>query len=321
MKLTSALILPVWLAASLAGAAPADYFSTGARGWFWYEDPPPDPPERAEPPEPQASAADQAESPPGPDPGPAPGSVAWLRLALPAALDLATDAPTPENVERYFLLQQQALLKSERFAEVAANVTTGHPVLDEGRRRPRGDRFARLQDARARSTEAAVLADLFARAGLILFLDRACSECALLAQNLARMETLHGLAWRLVSLDGTVLPPEFAAPLVFDDGLAERLGVTRGGALVLATPPDRYDPVSWSATAGTEIIGRILRVAWRAGLITEAQYRATLPVHPAETAARTLAMSPPAASSLPEILRAADGLLQDPGLRLHKDRP
>ena len=304
LALTAALA--AWSQASLADES--RFFEDSQRGWFWYEEPPAEPePEviAAPPPPPLPAATEPQEEMPAPVPsGPPVGSTAWLRDAIPAALDAATDDPTPENVARYFLLQKAAVDKAEVFAEVAGIVSTGHPELDEGRRRPRGDRFAKLIDENTEIARQAVLRDLFTRTAVILFLDKSCSGCALLAENLSRMAQTHGLVWRVVSMDGAILPESFGADTVFDSGIAEELGVTAGGAVFLATPPDRFDPVTWNATAGSEVIDRILNVAYRVGMISEDQFRSTRPVTP-----RTGTTIATPIDDLPPILKQADDLL------------
>lgn len=320
-------------------ADPETFFDDKERGWFWYEEPPP-PPKKVEvkpPPQPapspatapqpqptepmvviQTSPAPTPAPPPAPAPAPAasdqpaPGSVAWMRKALPAALDAATDAPTPENVERYFLLQQMALNRSEKFATVAQKVTTGHPMLDEGRRRPRQDRFSKLQEDEASKAKAAVLGKLFQTSGLILFLDARCSGCALLAENFTRMKETHGLVWKIVSMDGTVLPASYEVEQTFDNGLADKLGVTTGGAVFLARPPDGFYPISWNATGAAEIADRVLLVANRAGLITEAEFATTQAVSP--MLGEQAAIEPPIADPL---MTEADTLLKQRGLSLY----
>lgn len=322
--------------AGAAGGEEKRFFEDNERGWFWYEKQP-EPPKKVEvkppppPPPPPTAApaptdlpqepmvviqapqpAPQPPAPPSAPEGPAPGSVAWMRLALPAALDAATDEPTPENVERYFLLQQMALNRSEKFATVAQTVTTGHPMLDEGRRRPRQDRFSKLQEDEASKAKAAVLGKLFETSALILFLDARCSGCALLAENFTRMKDTHGLVWKVVSMDGTVLPASFGVEQTFDNGLADKLGVTAGGAVFLARPPDGFYPVSWNATGAAEIADRVLLVANRAGLITEAEFATTQAVAP--MVGEMAAIAPPTADPL---LTEADALLKQRGMSLY----
>lgn len=308
------------------------FFDDRERGWFWYEEPPPEPKKAAlrpprplapvppppEPPRSEETVTPSAPPPPPPPPsappeapGPAPGSVAWLRKALPAALDAATDHPTPQNVERYYLLQQMALNRSETFAAVSQQVTTGHPMLDEGRRRPRQDRFAKLQEESAAAAKAQVLGELFKSAAVIMFLDARCSGCALLAENFVRMQETHGLVWKVISLDGTILPSNFEVEQTFDNGLAEQLGVTAGGAIFLAQPPEGFFPVSWNATGAAEIADRVLLVANRAGLITEQQFSSTQNVAPMIGAVPSV---PVAADPL---LTEADAVLKDRGLSLY----
>jgi len=314
MRKNACLVFLLVMCGSVSASAEeeATFFDKGEEGWFWYQDPEPEP-EPEEPEEPVEVAKPTPPVEPSPEPAPSapPGSVAWLRDAIPAALDFATDDPTPENVERYFLLQQQALNKAEKFSEMAGLVTTGHPVLDESRRRPRADRFAKLQDEEASEAETVVLERLFQESAIVLFLDARCSGCSLMARNLYRMSTIHGLVWRVVSMDGTVLPEDFDVETTFDNGISEQLGVEAGGAMFLATPPNRFDAVSWNATSGTEVIERILRVAYRSELISEDEYRSTRPVAPMLADVPTLPTN-----DLPDILRAADDLLVSHGIRI-----
>lgn len=307
---TIALALTLLLPA-IAGAEEALFHERSEEGWFWYQDPEPEPDEK-EPEAPAPAPAPASVPSPAPTPsGPPPGSVAWLREAMPAALDYATDHPTYENVERYFLLQHQAANKAELFSDMAETVTTGHPVLDEGRRRPQGDRFAKILEEEANERATLVAQNLFKTSGLVLFFDRQCSGCALLATNLSRMEALYGLSWYAVSLDGSIFPASFEVPTVFDQGISVELGVSKGGALFIATPPDRFDPVSWTATAGSEIVDRVLRVAFRAGLITEEQFRLTQPINPMST--DTLSVP---SQDVPDILTQADQILRSNGLQI-----
>lgn len=297
------------------------YFKRSSEGWFWYKkDPEPAKPEPPQEPVAVAPPPPQQVQPVAPpkdvEPqqatsGPPPGSTAWLRAAIPAALDAATDNPTPENVERYFLLQKEAMDKSEVFAEIASFVTTGHPELDEGRRRPRQDQFAKMLEEEASKQETEVLKRLFKRAALIIFVDRNCSGCALMAENFYRMQTTHGLVWEAISLDGALLPDTLSDSQSFDNGIADKLGVNQGGAVFLVRPPDLYVPVTWNATGGSEVASRILMVAYRNGMISQDEYRASQPINPMVGGPFT-----PAPTETPNILREADELLTSRGQRV-----
>jgi len=231
---------------------------------------------------------------------------------MPVALDVAMDDPTPENVERYFLLQRQAIDKSEVFAEVSKFVTTGHPELDEGRRRPRQDSFAKALEEAAEDAKRAVLTALFKSHAIVMFMDRNCNSCALMAENLFRMQQTHGLVWQSVSLDGTLLPETIGPRQSFDAGLSEKLGVSQGGAVFIATPQGHsMIPVTWNPTGGAEIADRILLVARRAGLISDDDFRRTQAINP-----RVSTMGPTREGDLPEILKQVDTHLRQNGLRV-----
>lgn len=184
-------------------------------------------------------------------------------------------------------------------------------MLDEGRRRPRQDRFAKLQEDAAAAAKTTVLGDLFKTAAVILFLDAKCSGCALLAENFVRMQETHGLVWKVISLDGTILPSNYAVEQTFDNGLADQLGVTTGGAIFLARPPDGFFPVSWNATGAAEIADRLLLVANRAGLISEQQFASTQSVAPMVGAVPAVPMT------ADPLLTEADAVLRDRGLSLY----
>lgn len=318
MKLLTATTLTLACLVLPAVADDRTFFQKSSEGWFWYQDPPeeeelPEPPTipRAEP-EPEL-IIQPAPAPPSP-PGPVPGSVAFLREAMPIALDVATDNPSPENVERYFLLQKHAVDKSELFAEVAQMVTTGHPELDEGRRRPRQDTFAKELEKQAEEHQRNVLTRFFKNHALVMFMDKKCSSCGLMAENFYRMQQTHGLVWQSISLDGTLLPPEISAAQSFDAGLSDKLAVTQGGAVFIAIPPDQFIPVTWNPTGGAEIADRILLVARRAGLITDEEFRATQAINP------RISVTVPITSQIPAILQQADDYLRNsPGFTLRKE--
>ncbi|MBU2958016.1 conjugal transfer protein TraF [Paracoccus sp. 1_MG-2023] len=319
-------------ASHLLAAAPAallaneTYFDRASEGWYWYQDPPeepepePEPEPQPLPPPPQPvevvelppiQPAPVPEAAPEAASGPPPGSVEFLRQAMPAALDVATDNPTPENVERYLLLQKIALDRSEQFSEMVAMVSTGHPELDEGRRRPWQDTFAKQMEKAAEDSKREVLTELFKRNALIMFVDKNCASCGLMGDNFYRMQETHGLVWQAISMDGTVLPPEMKIKQSFDAGLAANLGVGNGGAVFLASPPNTYIPVTWNATGGAEIADRILMVARRAGLVTSEDFSRTQAVNP-----RVSEAEPIQGDSMPDILQRADDFLRNNALHI-----
>lgn len=281
------------------------YFAGEEDGWYWYEDPPPakEPEPVPEPPAPIPSTPEPEES--TTEDRPITGSVAWLREALPQALDVATDNPTPENVERYYLLQKMAADKSERFASVAQMITAGHPELDEGRRRPRQDNYSKQLESIASKAKSEVLRDLFRTTALVMFLDKNCSGCGLMADNFYKMGQTHGLVFQAISMDGTILPQDMNIPTSFDQGLSEKLGVVDGGAVFLASPPNKYIAVTWNPTGGSEIADRILLVARRTGLITEAQFASTQAINP-----MIGGPAPILPTVTPEVLKEADAFLR-----------
>ncbi|RWR30428.1 hypothetical protein D2T29_12200 [Sinirhodobacter populi] len=299
------------------------YYDKSREGWFWYQDPP----EKKEPeeditvppplmPAPEEPEAQDTEMPPATvattPQMPAVGSVEFLREAMPKALDIATDNPTRENVERYLILQKMAIDKSEMFSEMSKMVSTGHPLLDEGRRRPKQDTFAKKLEEEAEVKKREVLSEFFKRNALIMFLDNRCSGCAMMAENFYRMQQTHGLVWQSISLDGTLLPDNLSSNQSFNAGIAERLGVDAGGAVFIASPPSTYIPVTWNPTGGAEIADRILLVAARSGLITDEVFRQTQAINPMIGSAPTVKEQ-----ELPPILQAADQFIKPEAITIN----
>lgn len=111
------------------------FFSRHAEGWFWYHDPVEEEPDLV--PEPLPVMPPPAPSEPKEtEPPLKPFTIAWVRQALDKYKEAAWNDPTPENVKAYFLLQRFVIDRSNKFADVAQQVTVGNALLDETLRRP-----------------------------------------------------------------------------------------------------------------------------------------------------------------------------------------
>lgn len=258
------------------------------RGYFWYEDPAP-----AEEPEEIVEAPEPPPPPPPPPlepmetideapmaPRPVPGSVEWVRSAIPKLLEAAMNDPSPENVERFFLVQQLALNMATEFSEMARFVTMGHPILDEQQRRPQGTSMALDQADAARIILRRTLSRLSERVGIWFFIDGNCVSCPTTGRNLLRMNEEYGLEVRFFSMDGTPLFGVEEAEVFADDGAARQLGIRSGGTIVFVEPPDYATILAHGVISLTEIEDRIIAIAYRQGLISDDEYAMTRPVKP-----------------------------------------
>ena len=273
--------LMVGLLGAAASQGQPAFLQDRERGYYWYEQPPPPPPEE--------ELVEEAPPPPAPPPPPEEvvteewqpqvGSTVWLRDAMDEALRYAMDNPTFENVQRYFLLQHEAMNKAERFAEMAQFVTTGHAILDERARRDGGTIAAMNQGQAARDRLKQTLGRMSETIGLWFFIDATCAECSSTITNLVGMGDDYGFESMVISLDGTGLAGTDLR-VVEDTGQAESLGIKRGGALIMVRPPNFAAVVARGVMSRVEMENRLIAIAYRQGWVTEAEYLATRTVRP-----------------------------------------
>lgn len=254
------------------------WWQRGAEGWFWYHDPPA-PVEKTEEkqPEPPAAPPVAATPPAAQDSGSAPLSVAWLREHLPRYLDRAVDDPSPDNVRTYLLLQRVAMDRASRFSDVASQVVTGDPLLDEHADFPTGTRIAQDMQRQGQALADAMLSELAGSVGLAFFYRADCPYCAMQVGVLRTLSHLHGFEILPISLDGRRMPGNPFPAYRTDRGEAAQLGITRTPALVLMRPPDGMEPVAYGLVALAELKERMLLAAARRGWIDPARYQETRP--------------------------------------------
>ena len=232
-------------------------------------------------------------------------TAAWFRQELERYRDAAIDQPTPDNVRAYLYLQKVMLDKADAFAQASRQAAAGDPYLDAVTERPLSPFAANATSAEATARRAAVLRELAATSGLLLFVDGQCGVCVRQAQVLVAAQQQYGLALLTVSLDGAA-PPGLELPVRPDAGQAARLGVVGTPALFLMRPPDAILPLAQGALDLDTLAERIVAQAHQAGWIDAATYAATRPVRQP--------FAVPAAGDL-ELAELADPALLVAGLR------
>ena len=274
--------LPLIALANQPGSSTGDNFYTGkSDGWFWYQDPPVEAEEEAPPLEvPPVVATAKAPAPPpqAVEPsGPPPFSVAWLKEKFPEARQQAIDDPNPENMRRYYYLQRIILDKAQRFADVSREITISDPLIDESTRRSTSSFAANAQTKNAGLAQIDLLQKLSSKAGLFFFYKANCDICLSQAQVLKSFKTYSEFTIIPISLDGSFLEGNPFGEFRRDSGQAKQLGITDAPALALAIPPKTARIVSFAPIAADALRGRVVLVAKSAGLISEEEYRRTLP--------------------------------------------
>lgn len=267
-------LLGLSAAASSARSTDPNYYEDRARGWFWREArPAPPESERAPKPPPAVGGGGSADAA-----DPTPLSSEWLRQNLDRFRDLAMDDPTPENVERYMLLQRYAVDKADRFSTTWMQVVRNSPYLDESVARPLSTAGKNTTQAKILEFRGALLKQLAARGiGIWYFYRADCPYCVRQDSSLAIVERVHGFPVLPISMDGLPPPTDAFARYVVDSGQAEALGVNGTPTLYLNNTRDgSVERLTVGLRAADEIEDALIHAARRANWITEDEYvRAT----------------------------------------------
>lgn len=235
------------------------------RGWHFYEERP-EPEERTEeePPPPEAAPQTPTEPPVM--------SARWLRAEFEKATEAAISNPTPVNVEYWAYLRKLVLDKSERFAEVAAQVTMANPVLDETIENPVNSMAIGARNSVKDAERARLLGTLKDRVSLVYFHRSDCQYCERMAPVLKRLREETGIAITGVSIDGTPISPEIATSWMPDRGQARALGVTSTPTFYLFGAGDELVRTQIGATTFTGLTDKIFRAARQAEWISQKDF-------------------------------------------------
>lgn len=252
------------------------FFDGKSDGWFWYKDPVEPVKEEPKPAQP-ATAAKPTTAKPQPPAGPTPFSAKWVRVNLPKYRDLAWSDPSPENLRVYLYLQQFAIDRSERFADVAQQVTFGDPYLDSVTRRPMASYASSRLDSIAGNKQDSVLKEITSRAGLFFFFDSQSVLSQLQASVVQMFVRVTGIAIVPISLDGHGFADGSFPNFKTDQGQAAKMGVVSVPALYLVTPDGQSTAIGQGALSLNEIKRRTVAVAYRQGIIDKKTFNSTTP--------------------------------------------
>lgn len=259
-----------WAQSVDASGNTAPFYGDKEAGWFWYEDPAPEeeePPEQAPVPQGAAPAAE-----------PAPMSIAWLQRNLPILRDRAIDHPTRENVAAYYYAQRIMMDKAQVFSDMAREVTTTDPLLDENLRVPfaAGARAAMMKNATRAKED--ILREISTKAGLWVFHDETCDYCKQQVGPINELAKRYGFTVMYLSRQGgpvAGLDPEIEVRPA--GGRFERLGINYTPSIMLAVPPDGYYLIAQGFASLAALETRIISAADRNGLISKQEYYEAVP--------------------------------------------
>jgi conjugal transfer pilus assembly protein TraF len=219
-------------------------------------------------------------------------STAWFRANLDRYKDAAIDSPTPDNVERYLVLQRLMMDRASRFTDMFQRVVASTPYLDANTERPLDSVAANATNEIAASATDALLRTLAGSVGLVFFFRSDCAICATQVEILQAATHLYGFTVLYVSLDGKPMTdmamPAWQMPAwTANAGQAERMGITSAPALAVMRPPSQFGLLAKTVLSLPTLSERVLLQARAAGWISEDDYAATRPVkdHPLQVAA------------------------------------
>lgn len=270
------------------GQSKHGFYERKEEGWFWYQkepEPVEEVPEEVEPlvievalPELEPEPEPEPTSVPTQPSGPAVYSTAWLKDALPKYHLLAIDNPTVENVKAYLYLQRLAIDRAERYATASEMATVGDPFLDETIRRPIANFATGTVDAATGLATNQIIRDIAQRAGLFFFFSSECTLCELQAPLIKTLVQHEGFSLVPISINNKNLVTNPFDTYQNNDGHAEMLGVQTLPALFLVAADGKFSAIGQGAFSLSEIQQRLLIVARRENLISEAEYNKTRPI-------------------------------------------
>lgn len=234
------------------------YWRDRERGWFWYDDPPP---ERAERPRPTRKGPRPALGAPAASNKPQElVEFEALQKRVEDLRNIAIINPSERNIRNYLNIQNLVIEKASTFADVAQRVIWATPELDPTvTGRPVNAKALEVFDREQAGARSGAVARLAQTHALFFFFRSDCPYCHQFAPLLKDFEARFGLTIVPISVDGGGLA-EFRNPKV-DNGIARTLDVRQVPALFLAEPRGgRITPIGYGVLSESELLERIFVV-------------------------------------------------------------
>ena len=245
----------------MPATAQTQWFDRHSEGWFWYE-----------PVEDSDAEQEDTRLPSATVMSP-PLSTAWLRNNIGQYLDKAIDDPSKENVSAYLYLNKIVKDKAERFAHAGKRVIESNPYLDENVRRPISPAAAKLKDDMAYKAKESILAKIAKTAGLVFYYRGGCPLCHVQAKTILLLQATYGFEIIPVSTDGGMI--QGLPDSRFDPAPSSELNIISYPALFLMQPPNNIQLVRQGTISFTELVDRLVEVAYEQSWINEQDYLAT----------------------------------------------
>lgn len=234
------------------------YWQSNRDGWFWYQDPAPEP-ERVPQAKPPTTAPPSAEDRDLAD-------FKAFQQRLERSLNAAIINPTEANLGRFLELWAESRRKASTFTDLAQAVAVRMPWVDETAQgtRPPNPAAQRVFDQVQSQQNDDLMRSLSHTHGLYFFFRGDCAYCHAFSPMLKQFEAKYGFTVFAISMDGGGLPlyPRPAR----DNGMAARVMDSLGipaeqfqvPFTVLAQPGAREVlPVGFGPMTAAELVERI----------------------------------------------------------------
>lgn len=170
-------------------------------------------------------------------------------------LSTAMEKPTTENVKAYMEHNKAMMDISSAFSVVWQKVLMTNPELEASTPASDADKDIYFKVEEEKEREA--LMKLSQQTGLFFIYSSTCHYCKRMAIRLRQfMYSYPYFTVKAISMDGGILP-EFPDSEV-DNGITQRLGIDKVPVVLLALPPDRFDPIANSLITGADLKRRLL---------------------------------------------------------------
>ena len=231
-------------------AANGRWYRDGARGWFWYEDPP----ESAEASDPNAIVPAVDIVPVDPI-----AELEALQANIERAKALAVLHPTETHIRQWMELNAAVQQRATLFADMTQRVVWSTPSLDQSLVRPHSPEGLKAWTAAKTESQTTALRDIAESYGLFFVFSSDCPYCVQIAPFLKRFARTYDFTLIPISIDGGTLPAFPDAR--YEPSIKARLGVDVTPAIFLVDPrAGHIQPIAYGVVSLSELETRIVRL-------------------------------------------------------------
>ncbi len=227
-----------------------DFFSHHETGWYWFDDPKDDLKKSKDDSQGQIKTISPE------------GQVLLARQKIKNALDQAIIDPTPENVEKEIILENQLSERANVFANIRQQVVLNHPELNYSLIHPTNNTALQVYHEKESLKKIEVIKDYAKHSGLFFFYRSTCPYCRRFAPIVKHFSETYHINILPITMDGIPLP-EFPQSRT-NSGQSMQFNVTVEPSLYAVDPnTGKYFPVAFGLTSESELFERLYNILTR----------------------------------------------------------